>query len=301
MAKNEKLENVKQISSELNIDKNKVVEEIKKEVKESLEIEIKKKVDYESRNKLDKMERRIYRQKVWALIFRDIIILLFLGVIIYETKILYDNKLLYGQTKVEENTNVVEEKKEENTNDKEEVKDSTYYIEKYSYLLQNIKTNLIGEDKYYIYNNLNVSDIKKSVKLNMAYQLLDIKPNEGIIKVSTDLLKEKYKTLFEDEYVEENFSNDCINFIYNKELKSFIAIDMPCESKDEEIFRKIVNAYEDDGNIVIEAKVGILSNNKLSTIKNSSVELENTYENIDKLDTYKFVFKNNYLYKIMSE
>ena len=71
-------------------------EELIKDIKKSLDEEISNKVEYEARNKLDKMERRIYRQKRWAIIRRDFIILEFLGLLAYETKLLYDNSGSYS-------------------------------------------------------------------------------------------------------------------------------------------------------------------------------------------------------------
>ena len=280
---------------DLNINKKEIVNEIRKEIKESLEEEIIKKVGYEAQNKLDKMERKIYRQKRWALIRRDIIILLLLGFALYEGKLLYNNGLFFGLNKKEDTKQVIK------VADNEE-KTQEWYIEKYSYLLDNIKTNLSGDDKYYIYNNLKVKDIKNSVKLNMAYQLLNVKSNDGIIKISEGDIKDKYITIFgTDDYDAENFSNDCINFIYNKDLKTYIAIDITCDSNNTEVFRKITNIYEENDNIIVEAKVGILdkSENKITIINGETLEYND--ENINKLKTYKFIFNNEHLIEIISE
>ena len=299
MAKKKIEESNKELMRELDINKKDLVDEIKKEIKESLDKEIEKKVDYESKDKLDKMEKRIYRQKIFALIKRDIIILILLGLSLYEAKILYDNGLLFGLNKKEEVKQVV--KVEDNEENKEE-KDSKWYIDNYSYLLDNIKTNLEGEDKYYLYNNISSSDIKNTVRLNMAYQLLDIKSSDGIFRVSEDTLKEAYNKIFNiDSYISENFNNSCINFIYNKDTKTYMAIDITCENDNTEIFRNIKNIYEEDGKIVIEAKVGILDkdNNKISIINGETFDYND--ENIDKLNTYKFIFKDNYLEEIIFE
>ena len=301
MAKAKKEENTKELMKELNINKNDLVQEIKKDIKESLDEEIIKKVDYESRNKLDKMEKRIYRQKRWALIRRDIVIVLFLGLIIYESKILYDNGLLFGLNKKEETKQVEKILDKEENEIEEETKDKEWYIKNYSYLLDNVKTNLSGDDKYYLYNNLKVDDIKNSIKLNMAYQLLDVEVNDGIIRLSEDELKKSYNKIFKDNYKSENFNNNCINFIYNEESKTYIAIDVKCDSDNTEFFRKIKNIYEDNSNIVIETKVGLLDKekNQISIINGESFEYND--ENIDKLKTYKFIFKDNYLVEIKSE
>jgi hypothetical protein len=299
MAKKKVEESNKELMRELDINKKDLVDEIKKEIKESLDKEIEKKVDYESKDKLDKMEKRIYRQKIFAIIKRDIIILILLGLSLYEAKILYDNGLLFGLNKKEEVKQVV--KVEDNEENKEE-KDSKWYIDNYSYLLDNIKTNLEGEDKYYLYNNISSSDIKNTVRLNMAYQLLDVKSIDGIFRVSEDTLKEAYNKIFNiDSYISENFNNSCINFIYNKDTKTYMAIDITCENDNTEIFRNIKNIYEEDDKIVIEAKVGILDryNNKISIINGETFDYNE--ENIDKLNTYKFIFKDNYLDEIIFE
>ena len=73
-AKRNKLEEL----DKLEIDKEKLIKELKEEVKDGLFDEITKKVDYESKNKLDKMEKRIYKYKNFSILKRNIIIILFL-------------------------------------------------------------------------------------------------------------------------------------------------------------------------------------------------------------------------------
>ena len=294
-----------ELIKEFDIDKEALVKEITKEIKENLDDEINKKVDYEAKNKLDKMERRIYRQKNLSLIRRDIIILLFLGLIVYETKLLYDNGLLFGLNKKESNKEIKEvvENKEEVS--EENKKDLNWYIDKYGALLDNVNTNLTSDDKYYLYlGNYKEKDIRNDVRLNMAYQLLDVKSNDGIYKVSESNIKDAYKKVFGslDNYVATNFYNDCISFIYNKSSESYMAIDTECEVDSTEIIRSIKNIYEENDRVIIEVNVGVLDreNNTINNI-NSVEVMENNKDNIAKLDTYKFTFKDNYLYKITKE
>ena len=298
-----KVKKENELIKELDIDKEALVKEITKEIKENLDDEINKKIDYESRNKLDKMEKRIYRQKRWALIRRDIIILLFLGLIFYETKLLYDNNLLFNLDKKDTKKEIVEDALEVKENKEE--KDLNWYIDKYGYLLDNVNTNLTGDDKYYLYlSNYKENDIRNDVRLNMAYQLLDIKSNDGIYRVDENDMKEAYKKIFGtlDNYAVSNFNNDCISFIYNKSSESYMAIDTECEVDSTEIIRSIKNIYEENDRVIIEVNVGVLDreNNTINNI-NSVEVMENNKDNIAKLDTYKFTFKNNYLYKITKE
>ena len=94
MPKVKKQEKIEEDLKELNIDKELIIKEIKKELIEDLDDEITKRVEYETRNKLEKMEKKIYKYKNGSIIRRNIIILVLFAVIAFETKVLYDNNLL---------------------------------------------------------------------------------------------------------------------------------------------------------------------------------------------------------------
>lgn len=310
MAKKEKIEKKENISNETNIDKDKLVTEIKKEVLDTLDEEISKRVEFETKNKLDKMEKRIYKFKNAKIIRKDIVILLLLALIVFETKILYDNDLLLNKKKVSNKDIVEKENKidKENIKDKEEIKkDSKWYIDNYSYLLDNIKTNL--EDNYYLYkDNYTEDTIDNTVKLNMAYQLLSkdkINVNNSVITVNENDLKDAYKKIFGslDKYSAENFNNDCIQFIYNENSKTYLAIDTKCQNKTTEKIEKIKDIYEENNNIIIETIIGIhdKDNNNLINI-NGDIITDNYSNDIEEYETdsYKYIFKKenkNYYFK----
>lgn len=307
MARVKKEDNSKNLLKELNIQKEAIVEEIKRDIKGSLYDEISNTIEYESKKTLEKMEKKIYKYKNKSIFKRNIIILIFLVIIIFETKILYDNNLLFGLNKKEE----TKEQKEELLNNKEidikEEKDLDWYIDNYSYLLDNIKTNLNEEDQFYLYEkDYNVESIKNSVKLNIAYQLLDgkIKNENGIIEIDEEYLKKSFEKVFsKDSYKSENFNNSCIQFIYNKELKKYLAIDTECDKNEFEIFRNIKNIYEEDNKIIIEVNVGLVDEEEKTLITiNKKNKYDYSKENIEKLYVYEFVFKkendNYYLNKI---
>jgi len=297
----------KELLRELDIKKEDLIEDIKKDIKEYLYEEITNKVDYEAKNKLDKMEKRIYRTKNFAILKRNIIILIFLAIIIFETIVIYDNNLLFNLNK-RTNSSIAQDK---NSNEKKkDEKDSKWYIENYSYLLENIKTNLDDENKYYLYeSNHKVEDISNKVKLNMSYQLLkNVDNDNGVIRISDEELKQSYKKIFGNinDYKQENFNNSCVQFIFNKQLKSYMAIDTECEKREEEILRIIKNIYEKDNNIVIEAYIGLYNKeeNRIRTIENKKYYDYNK-NNIEKLNIYNFVFKKidneYYLYEIINK
>lgn len=302
MVKKQNSEKKENTFKDLNIDKKKVVDEIKKDVINSLDEEISKRVEYETKNKLDKMEKRIYKYKNSSIFKRNIIILLLLALIVFETKILYDNDLLLKH-KNSKDTDIVEKDnkiKNKENEDKEEVKkDSKWYIDNYSYLLDNIKINL--EDSYYLYkDNYTEDTIDNTVRLNMSYQLLSkdkISINNSVITIDENNLKDAYKKIFGtlDKYSAENFNNDCIQFIYNENSKTYLAIDTKCQSKTTEKIEKIKKIYEEDDNIVIETIIGIhdKENNSLTNV-NGDIISDDYSNNIDeyKTDIYKYTFKN---------
>lgn len=305
MARTKKEDNTKNLLKELNIKKEDLIEEIKGDIKENLDEEISNKIDLESKKTLEKMEKRIYKYKNKSILKRNILILIFLIIIGYETKILYDNNLLFNLNKKEE-----VETKEKVSGTKEEIeeqKDSEWYIENYSYLLDNVETNLIDKDKYYLYEeDYDIDSIKNNVRLNMAYQILEeIKKEDSVIEVKEQDLKDSYEKIFGnlDTYKAENFSDNCIQFIYNKESKKYMAIDTTCEESEEKIFRSIKEIYEEDDKLIIEVFVGLINEEKniLSTVDGKK-DYDYSEDNIKKLPVYEFIFKkiddNYYLNKI---
>ena len=279
------------------IDKDQIAKEIKKEAKDELLEEVKRKIDYESKKSLENAEKKIYKYKNFAIFKRDILILLFLGVIIFETKILYDNDLLFKESK--KNDAPVVDKVENNNKEDEEkpevVKDLAWYKENYGYLYTNIKTNL--EDTYYLYKkSIKVDEIDNTVKLNMAYQLLDDKKVEGsVISIEGNKLKDAYKKIFGDiEFKAENFKDNCIQFIYNKDTNTYMAIDTTCKSTNDSLVTDITNIFEKDNTLVIEVVAGILKDKKLSNI--DGVKIKDNYNNNidevkDKLSKYEFIYE----------
>lgn len=306
MPKQKKLE-LPEPSTSLNVDKEKIVKEIKKQILDELDIEVSKKIEYETKNKLDKMEKRIYKYKNSSIIKRNIIIIILLLVIIVETKILYDNDLLIIQNKKQDEVNnklEVDNKDPENKekDSNEEKKDSKWYIENYSYLLDNIKTNLSNEDKYYLYKqNYNEETIKNTVRLNMAYQILSDKEKNtenSVINIKETDLQNAYKKIFGslDKYTAENFNNDCVQFIYNQALKVYMAIDVSCNKNTYEKLENIKNIYEEENKIIIETIVGIHNkeNNSLNNIEIETIT-DNYSGNLDeyeeRLNKYKYIFE----------
>lgn len=302
MPKVNKQEKIEEDLKELNIDKELIVKEIKKELIEDIDDEITKRVEYETRNKLEKMEKKIYKYKNGSIIRRNVIILILLAVIALETKVLYDNNLLSVKSNKKQSEVNNELKVNNENNNKEEEKNSEWYIKKYSYLLDNIKTNISGEDKYYLYkDNYTEESISNRVRLNMSYQLLkkeNIKNENSVINVKENDIKNAYKKIFGslDNYKAENFNNSCVQFIYNDNSKNYMAIDTSCDVNNEELIEQVKNIYEEDNKIIIETIVGIKvkdSNNLINI--DGNVITDNYSGNINEyeesLNKYKYIFE----------
>jgi hypothetical protein len=304
MAKSKKTE----LENNFDIDKKKLVIELKQEVKETIIDDLLSIIEKETKDKLDKMEKKIYKYKNTTIRKRNILILILLVIIILETKVLYDNNLLNFS---KNNNASLEQSSDITSNTNDNIKDSNWYLENYSYLIDNIKTNLSSDDITYLYQgNYTETTINNNIRLNMAYQLLDnneITIENSVITISEEDLKDNYKKIFGslDNYKAENFTNNCIQFIYNKTM--YMAIDTNCNDNSLEIIEKIKNIYEEDNNIIIETIVGLYNNsdNSLSNINNQIVvnnysKSDNLSNLEDKLNSYKYTFQkidNNYYLK----
>ena len=306
MARAKKEENV--IIKDFDIDKNKLINDIKREVKNGLEEDIEDIIEIKAKDKLDGMEKRIYKYKNRTIRKRNIIIIILLIIIGLETKVLYDNDIIVKH--LNKDNNIISSTQD---NDKEETKDLEWYIDNYGYLLDMVNTNLDSDNFNYLYNNNYTSDnIDNKVKLNMAYQLIssNISNNNGVIIVSNDKLKDSYNKLFNDNnYSIDNFNDSCINFIYNKNNDNYMAIEVDCDNN-KSIKKEIINIYEEDSNIVIDAIVGIYDSKEsiLSNIDGNVIK--NNYNNEDlskykdNLNKYRYTFINdndNYYFNSISK
>lgn len=286
-------------------------EEIKPELKEELKPELTEElmedllliIDKESKNKLDKIERKITRRKNMSIFRKIIIIILLLLVIAYETKLLYENNLIpYFQ---KQNTTTEVNNKDDVSKKNTVSKTKDLYLENYSYLLNNIKTDLTDENTYYLYkSNYKELTIKNDIRLNMAYQLLtesDKKTENNVITISNDTLKASYKKIFgtTTNYKESNFNSNCLIFIYDNVTDNYLAINTTCEEQNTKLIEKITNIYEQDNNVIIETVVGVYNKDTNKLTKTDKTEVLDTYTediNLEEykniLDNYKYTFKN---------
>lgn len=279
----------------IDINKDKLIKEIKNIIIDELENDLINIVDNNSKDKLDSMEKKIYKYKNKTIRKKNIIIIILILIIILENKLLYD-KGTFNKYLANENKEVLI-----NDENKEKlVKDLDYYKDKYGYLLDMINTNLDVNNYNYLYKeDYKVKDIDNNVKLNISYMNIkdnNISTNNGVKTVNEDIIRESYNKIFNDnKYEVSNFNYSCLNFIYNKNTLSYMAIDTGCDI-DKTIIKDIVDIKENNNNIDITALVGINDKNN-NTLYNINGDLiDGNYDNKDlskykdKLSKYKYTF-----------
>lgn len=301
MAKNEisrkDAENVKKdIVKEI---KNKVLEEVHKEIKtsivdsvknykEDLKEELLEDVNNEVEDLVKKEEKRLLKGKNVAIFKRDIVIVLFLGVILYFGYCLFDVKYFNfmksecernGNCLVSENVNKPEGENKEQV--PEVIKDKEWYITNYGYLIDNVKLSLNADNvsAYYLYStDRQVSDIKPSVLLNMAYKNVNtknIKTNSVTITIDGNALKDAFTKLFgsSTNYKPSDFTYNCLQFKYNQDKDKYTADNKKCTSANNKILETIDDIYE-EGNVLY-----IITNAAIyNELENSFYTFDNLYE-----------------------
>lgn len=283
-----------------------VEKEIKDDIRSDLYDEITNKINTESKKSLEKLEKRIIKYKNLSIIKRDLLILVFLIIIILETYIIISNN--YSFKKIEINTSKNEaitdsDKNTDNdTTNTEVVKDDKWYIENYSYLLDNVKTNLL-DNKYYLYaDDYKEDTIDNAIKLNMAYQLLDsskINNSDSVIKIKSSDLKDSYSKIFgsSNKYQNSNFYNDCIQFIYNEKSDTYMAIDTECTKDNSELIEQVQKIYEKNNDITIETIVGVLNTSDNTLYDISGKKVAANYKSEDLINYSKKLDKRIYIFE----
>lgn len=276
------------------------VEELKEELTNYIDKQFKKGWSEE----VDKANKRLIREKNKKIIFRDIIILVLLGVIGYSVYILYDLKFFdkYFQHSSTTREVVPDDPKKEDEPVKEEVKEPTLeeLVNEYGYLLNNI---LISEESEYIsdYYDGNLSDeLKNYLALNNV-DFSKITEEDDYNIIDEDTLIDAYNKLFGEDYESISFNYNGNKIRYLNKLQYYIT-DTKLEKVSSNIKREIVDIKVDDNNVVITTIEGLIKGNKLYNIVNEK-EVKNynngelkKYE--DKLNEVIYTFKDGKLIKL---
>lgn len=269
-----------------------VLDDKKEEIFNDLDSKIELKIDDKIEDKMRDYEKKIVRGKNYKIIKRDIVIILLLGIMVYASYYLYTNGYLTKNEIVNNSNNEVNNTV--NYTDKIEL-DKEYYLDNYSYLVDNLFIEDIGLLDIFKMNSVSVNDLSNSLKLKISYANIKNKEvsDESIIFTSTSLL-DSYQYLFNDSnLVSSSFTYNNIQFIYYNNM--YLGYNNTLE--DINIVYNIYNGYTNDSeDIILEVSVAKVVDNNLVNVYDDSVIYSysgNISDYIDNLSKYKFTFIKN--------
>ncbi len=287
-----------EIINEIRFEANTVV---KDDIKEQLIID----VGNEIKDSIRREQKNIIRSKNFKIFRKNIFILILLAIIVYFGYCLWDVKYFWFMKDNKTTTKEVSKKIEEK---EEVVKDKAWYIENYGYLLDDMKLDLSYDNPniYYLYtNNFDKSNIKDTIKLNLAYKFISDKHETDYnYTIYEDDMKNAYIKLFGslDNYNPTSFTVGCMQFYYNGNDRLYTAYKFTCDSSNPlHIKEEIKDMYEDNGKIIIETVMGVYSDYKYlfnySNLYNAVAidfdESKSVLDYEDNLNTYKYTFNKN--------
>lgn len=296
------------IVNEIRFEANTVV---KDDIKEQLIADI----NSEIKDNIRKEQKSIIRHKNFKIFRKNIFILLLIGVIGYFGYCLWDAKYFpflknykIVSVKDSEKTNKDDKKVSVEVVEEQPVKDKTWYIENYGYLLKNMSLDLPIDNSnvYYLYSgNYNKDNIKDTIKLNLIYKFIENKEEtDSNYIITEEAMQKAYLSFFGslDGYKPSNFTVNCMQFYYNSIEKIFTAFKFDCDTTSNfHIKEEIKDMYEENNYIVIETVMGVYNPDSKSLFNYTNLytavvqDFDETksvlsYEN--SLNTYKYKFKN---------
>ncbi len=297
-------------------------ERIKKELVEYIDQEIEKKFDEgfdsnirkEFYYEIDKSNRRLIREKNKNILFKNMIIIILLGIICFLVFLLYqdhyfdqffggkreqikveDNSKVEEKNKVEESNSLEEEKKEEETKPSLEELINLYgsYID--SYVLSNESSYL---EKFY------KEGLDDEIKSYLALNTLDftkLEEEDGVNSFSSKDLLDKCNELFVDGCKNVSFDYNGNKIHYFSKLDTYLSNTL-LKKSNTSIKREIIDITVDGNTIMISTIEGLIGEDGIYSIVPYELinPLKDTSfkEQSDKLNKLVYVFENKKLKEI---
>lgn len=262
---------------------NEVVLDIKKSIDTDYKTEIKKEIQEELtediKKSLKREEKKLSRRKTFKIVRLYIYLILVIACAGYLIYRLYatDNLSIINERLTKPVVNTTTTQVEQTTT--EVVKDFDYYMERYADLLDNIKisnTDLI--------KGSNVADMLTSDKLALSYAILndEIMVDGSIITINEEDMKNAYRNVFGslDGYETSTFNVNGLNFAYSSSTSTYIAVGT-LNDNPSYINNKIINIYEEDDNIVFEAKAYVIKDDYIYSASNLNYRLMKVSDDLD--------------------
>lgn len=239
--------------------------------KEELQSALRKSLREEFKIIVERQVAKANRRRRWNNFFHDIVIILLVVVAVYFGYCLYDVRYFdFMQPNCEQNTTCSDGKVDDDIQTAGPVKDATWYIANYSYLFNNLQTNLSADNvmAYYLYSDdYKVGEIKPEYLLAMAYNqvMLDSSISNFMVTVTDAEMQRAFRETFGTlEYYERtDFRYGCLDFSFSKTENAFVAESVTCSTNQRRtIVENIEHIYEEGEVIYVLTNAGIYDSNE---------------------------------------
>lgn len=238
-----------EIDNQINNKKEEMLKEFNEKMDEQIEIAVQKKVE--------QIEKKIVKTKNGKIFRRDIFIIILFVVALYLAYCLYE--IGYFNKNLENNNNnSISQNDTINADVKEEILPASYYIEKYSYLVDNVQ---IPNFIQIFQNGITKDTITNNLKLQIAYKNLDETDKEDngtVISIASEKILTSYQNICgDDETIDfTNFEYENLKFLYFND--TFIAgkenADNTLTAPTSTTNYQLVNAYKQDNILTFDVK-----------------------------------------------
>ncbi len=238
-----------EIDNQINNKKEEMLKEFTEKMDEQIEIAVQKKVE--------QIEKKIVKTKNGKIFRRDIFIIILFVVALYLAYCLYE--IGYFNKNLENNNNnSISQNDTINADVKEEILPASYYIEKYSYLVDNVQ---IPNFIQIFQNGITKDTITNNLKLQIAYKNLDETDKEDngtVISIASEKILTSYQNICgDDETIDfTNFEYENLKFLYFND--TFIAgkenADNTLTAPTSTTNYQLVNAYKQDNILTFDVK-----------------------------------------------
>lgn len=234
--------------------------------KEELQSALRKSLREEFKIIVERQVAKANRRRRWNNFFHDIVIILLVAVAVYFGYCLYDVRYFdFMQPNCEQNTSCSDNKTDDDMQTAGPVKDATWYIANYSYLFNNLQTNLSADNimAYYLYSDdYKVNEIKPEYLLAMAYNqvMLDSSISNFVVTITDAEMQRAFRETFGTlaYYERTNFRYGCLDFSFSKTENAFVAESVTCSTNQRRtIVENIEHIYEEGEVIYILTNAGI--------------------------------------------
>ncbi len=282
------------------------IENCKQELQESLKQSLREDFRLIAEKQIAKANRR----RRWSNFFHDIVIVLLVVVAVYFGYCLYDVQYFpFMKSQCTDNASNCQTNTTTTTPNIEQsagpVKDSTWYLANYSYLFENLRTNLNGDtlSAYYLYtNDYRAAEIKPELLLAMAYNSTNTALTGGLstVTISGDAMRAAFEDTFGtlDYYEPVDFDYSCWHFAYSKNDDNFTATNQICDQPNQrEIIEQIEKIYE-EGEVIYVITEALAYDNKERQFYNFNNLFRPIALNVEKDDATQYqTSMNRYQYQ----